>query len=269
MLLKPNFLLSVLKIAEQAGEYLNHFYARKLQIRKKLDNTPVTEADLFISQFLIQKLSNLTPKIPILSEESSYISLKEREGWKTYWLIDPLDGTQQFINRTGQFAVMISLIQDHRPVLGIIHCPIQQLTYYAIQGQGSYKQSNLKLIKLSPHFIDFERPIRIAVGSTKAEHKVRLILNPNYSYDFHICGSSGLKGCLVAEGVVDCYVRIGETGEWDTAAAEIILTEIGGGIFDSHFQPLTYNQRNSLINPDFVMVGYSQLDWRKIFQFNL
>ncbi|UXN34610.1 3'(2'),5'-bisphosphate nucleotidase CysQ [Avibacterium paragallinarum] len=268
MLLHSSLLQSVLMLAEQAGDHLNHFYSKNLQAELKADNTPVTEADLFVSQFLIEKLTALTPRLPVLSEESCKMPFVERQQWQTYWLVDPLDGTQQFINRTGNFSVLIALVHHNRPVLGVIHSPQSQSTYYAMQGSGAYKKTSHKTTALLPQPLDFTQPIRIAVGSHSAAKKVRSVLNPIFSYDFHIIGSSGIKSALVAEGAADCYVRLGETGEWDTAAAEIILAEMGGGIFDRHFQPLTYNQRETLVNPDFVMVANRQRNWHDVFQFN-
>ncbi|WP_265748355.1 MULTISPECIES: 3'(2'),5'-bisphosphate nucleotidase CysQ [unclassified Avibacterium] len=268
MLFDSSLLQSVLMIAEQAGHHLNRFYNKNLTSYIKADNTPVTEADLFVSQFLMEKLRALTPAYPVLSEEYCKIPFHERQQWQTYWLVDPLDGTQQFINRTGHFSVLIALVHHHRPVLGVIHCPQTKQTYYAAQGLGAYKKTTQKTTALNRQPVNLSQPIRIVVGSHSAKKKVRSILQPNFNYHFEIIGSSGIKSVKVAEGAADCYIRLGETGEWDTAAAEIILAEMGGKIFDRHFQPLTYNQRESLVNPDFVMVADAQLNWHNIFQFN-
>ncbi|ARU67544.1 3'(2'),5'-bisphosphate nucleotidase [Histophilus somni] len=269
--LKSRVLLEkVLQIAYQAGTHLNRFYdgTIEFQIKTKSDNTPVTNADLFVNQFLIEKLTALTPHIPVLSEENCQIPFSHRRQWSTYWLIDPLDGTQQFINRTDQFAVLIALVHQNRSILGIIHAPVLKQTYYALQGHGAYKQTEHYLQTLSAREIDLNHRVKIAVGSKSAAQKVRSVLNPNYQYEFITYGSSGLKTALVAEGSADCYIRLGQTGEWDTAAAEAILSEIGGGIRDTQFNALTYNKRPSLINPDFIMVSDIFADWKKIFQFN-
>ncbi|PJG84927.1 3'(2'),5'-bisphosphate nucleotidase CysQ [Conservatibacter flavescens] len=267
-ILSPRLLSDVLQIAETGGEYLRDFYTRSVQVQLKADNTPVTEADLFMSQFLSEKLTALTPDIPILSEESGHISVAERQQWPIYWLIDPLDGTQQFIERTGQFGILIALVQHNCPVLGLIHMPILQQTCYAIRGQGAYKKDVHGVQRLVPQPLDRAQRIKIAVGDGKMADKVRSILHKNIDYEFQIFGSSSLKSLLVAEGTSHCYVRLGNTGEWDTAAAEVILQEMGGGIFDPNFAPLTYNQRDTLINPHFVMTGCRQADWRQIFCFD-
>lgn len=254
----------VLTIAQEAGEHLLRFYSQKVKVQRKSDDTPVTEADLFVSHFLTEKLTALTPEIPILSEESADIPFAVRQQWKRYWLVDPLDGTQQFINHSGQFSVLIALIEDNQPILGVIHSPWLNKTYYAAKGQGAYKQEKGVVQILASNSFNENGMIRIAVGSKSAEKKVRSILNPNFQYQFYIYGSSGLKSTLVADNHVDCYIRLGQTGEWDTAAADILLAEIGGGIWDMDFNPLTYNQRATLINPDFIMVNHRLRDWKKI-----
>ena len=266
--LNEHLLNQVLLIAYQAGKHLQQFYQKQVHIQLKEDNTPVTEADLFVSQFLIEKLTALFPNVPVLSEENCHISFEERKNWKEYWLIDPLDGTQQFINRTEQFSVLITLVRKNKPVLSVIHAPILSTTYYAMDNFGAFKKQLDQVKKLTKNTINFDRPLQIAVGATTSQEKVRSILPKDFPCEFVVVGSSSLKSGLVAEGAVDCYVRLGQTGEWDTAGAEVLLGETHGAIFDSHFEPLTYNQRETLINPHFVMVGDQSLDWRSIFQFN-
>lgn len=264
----------VLSIAQQAGEHLKQFYTQNVEVAKKSDHTPVTEADLFVSRFLIDKLSALTPEIPILSEEHCNIPLATRQSWQQYWLIDPLDGTQQFIDKTDQFSVIITLVIDNQPRLGIIHAPILDKTYYAIEHQGAFliekgQVKSLTHLASASSCKDSQQSHRliIAVGSTNPRG-IREKIKADYEIAFLQYGSSSLKAGLVAEGICDCYIRLGATGEWDTAAAEILLKEVGGKIFDRHFQPLTYNQRASFINPDFVMVRNADYNWRDIFLFD-
>lgn len=266
--LNEHLLNQVLLIAYEAGKHLQQFYQKQVHVELKEDNTPVTEADLFVSQFLTEKLTALFPNVPVLSEENCHISFEERKNWKEYWLIDPLDGTQQFINRTDQFSVLITLVRKNKPVLSVIHAPILSITYYAMRDFGAFKKQLDQVKKLTKNTTNFDRPLRIAVGATTSQEKVRSILPKDFPCEFVVVGSSSLKSGLVAEGAVDCYVRLGQTGEWDTAGAEVLLAETHGAIFDSHFEPLTYNQRETLINPHFVMVGDQSLDWRSVFQFN-
>ncbi|TDQ56401.1 3'(2'),5'-bisphosphate nucleotidase [Mesocricetibacter intestinalis] len=266
MEIASQLLPSVLEIAARAGEHLKEFYRCEVKVRTKADNTPVTEADLFLSRFLIEQLSTLSPHLPVLSEENCDIPLERRRHWPSYWLIDPIDGTRQFINRTDQFSVMISLVCAHQPLLGVIHAPILGKTYYAVQGKGAFLQTDSGLRSLTPARSAPGHLIRIAVGSSD-ENKIQQSLRSPYNPDFIRYGSSGLKAGLVAEGCADCYVRLGNTGEWDTAAAEVILKETGGDIFDLHFQPLSYNLRESLVNPYFVM-GSAGFNWKNVFQFD-
>lgn len=265
-MLTSSLLQSVIHIAQQAGEHLRRFYAEPVNVQVKTDNTPVTEADLFVSGFLTEKLTALLP-LPVLSEEHCQIPLDERRQWARYWLIDPMDGTQHFIDGSGHFAVMIALMEADRPVLGVIHAPVLDCTYYAMQGDGAYKRQAEQIQRLQPRQLDLTQPLTIVVGSAKQVDKVRSILSENFQYRFQIFGSCGLKSALVAEGKADCYVRLGETGEWDTAVGELLLKETQGLVLDRHFQPLRYNQRPHFINPSFFMAADQQIDWQNILKF--
>ncbi|KAE9533387.1 3'(2'),5'-bisphosphate nucleotidase CysQ [Ursidibacter arcticus] len=266
--LTPQLLDAVLDIAHRAGEHLKAFYAKSVEIKIKADHTPVTEADLFISQFVIEQLQQLTPHIPIISEENCNIPLEERVQWQEYWLIDPLDGTQQFIDRTDQFSVVIALVQQNRPVLGVIHAPILHKTYYAMANYGAYlnEHNQLTRLRLCKKLAQSHR-LRITVGTSNSE-KIRQMVKPAYQIDFIQYGSSSLKAGLVAEGKADCYIRLGDTGEWDTAAAEVLLAELGGKIVDLQFVPLSYNQRQHFINPYFIVIGEGEYNWQTIFNLN-
>lgn len=255
----------IIKIAFEAGEHLKQFYARTVEIKIKSDHTPVTEADLFISQFLIQRLQQLTPNVPILSEECCDISFTERNQWQEYWIIDPLDGTQQFINRTDQFSIVIGLVQNNQPVLGVIYAPILNKLYFAMTGHGAFLQENGEIRPLVKRTFN-EQEMIVAVGSSFHSEKANQALIKGKA-EFLQYGSSSLKAGLVAEGVADCYIRFGDTGEWDTAVAEVLLQEVGGMIVDFDFSSLTYNQRETLINPYFLMVADKTQEWDKIFLF--
>lgn len=267
--LNQTLLTQVLDIAVQAGEHLKQFYARSVEIQIKPDHTPVTEADLFVSQFVIEQLQRLTPDIPVLSEEGKKLPLAERKQWQEYWIIDPLDGTQQFIDRTDQFSVVIGLVQQNRPVLGVIHAPILDKTYFAMQASGAFLRSNGNIQPLAPIRKTFAENHRLSVAmGASCSDKIRQSTLAPYQADFLTYGSCSLKAGLVAEGKADCYIRLGATGEWDTAVPEVILHEIGGGIMGLDFAPLSYNQRESLINPPFLMVGNRSLAWQSVFRFS-
>ncbi|QLB14153.1 3'(2'),5'-bisphosphate nucleotidase [Mannheimia granulomatis] len=263
--LNQTLLDTIIALAKEAGEHLKQFYARAVEITIKADDTPVTEADLFISQFITQRLQQLTPNVPVLSEESCDIPLTERHQWQEYWIIDPLDGTQQFINRTDQFSIVIGLVQENQPVLGVIYAPILDKLYFAMAGGGAFLQENGKIRPLVKSVFN-ENELVVAVGSRHHSEKANQALVKS-GVSFLQYGSSSLKAGLVAEGKADCYIRFGDTGEWDTAVAEVLLKEVGGAIFDFNFSPLTYNQRESLINPYFLMVADKKQEWDKIFLF--
>lgn len=258
-------------IVSEAGEHLRRFYQGNVEIQIKPDHTPVTEADLFLSQFLTERLLALTPDIPVLSEENCKIPFSERTHWQNYWLIDPLDGTQQFINRTDQFSVVVALVQKqngvNRPVVGIIHSPILGKTYIAMQNHGAFLIENGKKIDLRTRAKNRPNERLLITIGTSCNQAISDALQAPYRAEFVSYGSSSLKAGLVAEGKADCYIRLGDTGEWDTAAAEILLAELGGAIFSTDFQPLSYNQRETLINPHFIMVNNSQLAWQTMFRF--
>lgn len=261
---------NIIAIAKEAGEQLKQLYARSVAIKIKADCTPVTEADLIISQFLTERLKQLTPNIPVLSEEFCDIPFAERQQWQEYWIIDPIDGTQQFINRTGQFSVVIALVQKregrNQPVLGVIHAPVLNKTYFSMEGGGSFLQENGEIRPLVKPKRAENSPLIVTVGSDLHAEQARKAISA-LQIECVKYGSGSLKAGLVAEGKADCYIRFGDTGEWDTAVAEVLLNEMGGKIFDFHFSPLTYNQRESLINPYFVMVADGSTDWDKIFLF--
>ncbi|WHP47213.1 3'(2'),5'-bisphosphate nucleotidase CysQ [Mannheimia bovis] len=268
--LNQQLLDNIIALAKEAGEHLKQFYARSVEVKIKADDTPVTEADLFISQFLTTRLQQLTPDVPVLSEESCNIPLSERNQWQEYWIIDPLDGTQQFINRTDQFSIVIGLVQKrgekNQPVLGVIYAPIVDKLYFAMEASGAFLQEQDKIRPLVKAEQQAEKPLVIAVGSQIHADKVLQAMGGREA-QFLQYGSSSLKAGLVAEGQADCYIRFGDTGEWDTAVAEVLLNEVGGSVFDFNFAPLTYNQRETFINPYFVMVKNSLLNWDKIFLF--
>lgn len=269
--LERSLLEQVIAIAKEAGEHLKRFYAHSVEVKTKADSTPVTEADLFISQFLIERLQQLTPNVPVLSEESCDIPLSERCHWQEYWIIDPIDGTQQFINRTDQFSIVIGLMQKrgdkNRPVLGIIYAPMLDKLYFAMEANGAFLQKNGEIRPLIKTERMNKSMLTITVGSQAHATKTLKMMSKEYQATFLEYGSSSLKAGLVAEGKADCYIRFGDTGEWDTAVAEVLLNEIGGAIFDFNFSPLIYNCRESFINPYFIMVADNSLKWDKIFLF--
>ncbi len=231
----------------------------------KTDHTPVTSADIAAHQYLSQRLLELTPDIPVLSEEDCDISVQERQSWQTYWLIDPLDGTQEFISRSGDFATIIALVHNNKPIIGMIYGPKEEQLYWAVDGCGAYKESAGKEERISIHACT--QPLKnltVAVSRVQNPDNIRRRISAEIDLSLFALGSASLKGCLVAEGKADCYIRLGTTGEWDTAGTQCIVAEAGGRVLDLQLQKLTYNQRSTLKNPDFIILGDKNLPWQQI-----
>lgn len=254
-----------LKLAKDAGVEVMRFYQQgDFEEFIKEDDSPVTSADLAANKILVDALTELTPDIPIISEESAYLLLHERQHWQRYWLLDPIDGTGEFIAGSGDFAVNIALIEDNWPKIGVIHAPAHDVTYYAVSGGGAFKEENssVKQINVAPY--NGERPINVGVSRRQKIGMIEKYLSNDYQYAHFPLGSCSLKSCQIAEGITDCYLRIGPTGEWDTGAGQCILEAAGGTILDSEMKDLSYNKRDSLMNPDFIGIGNSKIPWQKI-----
>ncbi len=258
----PCILLTpALEIAITAGRRILEVYEAGFDVEVKKDLTPLTEADLAAHKVIEEGLSELTPSVPVITEESADIPFAERSRWRRYWLVDPLDGTREFIDRTGEFTVNIALIQDHKPVLGIIYAPVLGVYYYACQGQGAFKRE-----ATSDPFPIHVRPWtggKLTVASSRITHHGKHLdhyLEKLGEHEVIIMGGA-LKSCLVAEGKADLYARLGPTSEWDTAAAQCIVEEAGGHITDTAMQVLQYNRKEALLNPHFFVFGESDQDW--------
>lgn len=251
----------IIRIAAEAGRRILEIYHSGFSIEHKDDQSPLTAADTAAHHAICGALSRLTPKVPILSEESSLIPFAERKTWSQYWLVDPLDGTREFIKRNGEFTVNIALIKNHQPVLGVVHVPVTGITYHATSGTGAWKQSTTGVplkIKTRPTNI---KQITVAGSRSHGNDRQQKFFEKLGDVEVYAIGSS-LKFCLVAEGIVDIYPRFGPTSEWDTAAAQCIVEEAGGRVTDENFEPLRYNTKDSLLNPDFLVMGDKNFDWR-------
>ncbi len=266
MLDAPNIDLAALvepvqAIAQEAGRRILEVYAGSFSITEKADQSPVTEADLVAHSYLLRGLAELTPDIPVLSEEAPDVSFAERSRWEWLWLVDPLDGTREFIKRSDQFSVNIALIHHHEAVFGLILLPVVGICYRAYRGGGAYKQLTGARARRIQAARVCHYPARVVTsqgsyGTRRLQDYLRL-LGPHR----HFCLGGALKSCLIAEGEADLYPRFGPTGEWDTAAAQIIVEEAGGYLTDTQFRPLRYNARPVLINPDFFAFGDATHDW--------
>lgn len=264
-----------LESAKKAGvEVMKHYRDKSFTAELKADESPVTSADIAANDILMDQLRTLTPDIPIISEEVGTVSLAQRKNWSKYWLLDPIDGTGEFIIGSGDFAVNIALVENGWPSIGVIHAPDHHLTYYAQTHLGAFKEGNVQdvdkkeIIQSSYqiHVADYQekRRIKVAISRRQQLHLMGQYLNDEYDYDHVALGSCSLKNCLIAEGGADCYLRVGVTGEWDTGASQCILEQAGGTIINSEFNPLTYNTRESLLNPDFLSLGNQNIPWQDV-----
>jgi len=255
-----NLLPRVKELAIEAGNKILEIYQSDFAIRTKDDKTPLTDADMAAHKIIIEGIVNLSPDIPALSEESGNIDFSVRKNWETYWLIDPLDGTKEFINRNGEFTVNIALIHEHKPILGVIYAPVKGLLYYAGKNLGAYK-SELPNDAVKINSKKVSGTILSIVGSRSHGGVImNEFLAKLHDAKILTMGSS-LKSCLVAEGTADIYPRFGPTSEWDTAAAQCIVEEAGGKICTIDTKPLLYNTKESLLNPYFLVIGDPGYAW--------
>jgi len=264
---QPQQLLqAVNEISLRACEAIIAVYNSDFAIEHKDDKSPLTAADMASHHSICNDLRALTPDIPVLSEESADLSYAERKSRTTYWLVDPLDGTREFIKRNGEFTVNIALIHQHKPVLGAVFVPVTGTGYFASIDSGAYKVAN----GLSPvpiHTRATSRNQIIVAGSRSHgnEQQDKFIESLGPGTEVLTIGSS-LKFCLLAEGKLDIYPRFGPTSEWDTAAAQCIVEQAGGLVTDMQFRPLQYNMKDSLLNPDFLVVADRGFNWRSYFK---
>ena len=246
--LNQDLLDAVKIIGEGAGQAILEIYQQEdVQVQTKSDHSPLTQADLASHNIINQALKKLTPEIPILSEEGE----KLESDIKTFWCVDPLDGTKEFIKRNGEFTVNIALIVDHLPVLGVVHIPVANETFLAMKGDGAKKIKDHQIHNLSIQSDKTRQPPIFAVSRSHLNEKTKAFIDLHQART--VQAGSSLKLTLLAEGKADAYPRFGPTSLWDMAAGHAILKETGGEIFTLDYQPLVYNV-NKILNPDLVAV---------------
>ncbi len=276
-------LIQLLKIVKKAGERVCHIYImyKDFQIELKEDETPITIADKESNEIITKSLTELFPEIPILSEEGIIYSYEERKNWNYFWLIDPLDGTKEFILKNGQFTVAVALVEKENPILGIIYLPVDDTFFFAVKGFGAYRLEG-RIINEELSSIDelLKHALKLPIIEKRNENKVKVVVSRsrfseetkqfvktlrNFYKDVEIVpvGGSLLKFCLLSEGSADIYPRLGSpVAEWDAAAGQIILEEAGGKVIDLTTQkPITYNKEKLKIPPFIAQ--------KKDFEFNI
>ena len=250
---RTDLLDPVIDIATTAGDAIMQIYERDFDVELKDDRTPLTEADRASHEIIIEGLARLTEVLPVLSEESAEHDIEARREWDRFWLVDPLDGTKEFIKRNGEFTVNIALIEQHKPVLGVVSAPALGVVYAGETSSGAFREQNGRREPIGVQR-PAKDPLRVVGSRSHANPELAAFLDTLGPHELKPMGSS-LKICLVAEGQADLYPRLGPTSEWDTAAAEAVLISAGGSMMDLTGQPLSYNARESLLNPHFLAIG--------------
>jgi 3'(2'), 5'-bisphosphate nucleotidase len=251
---------AVCEIARAAGRAILEVYARDFTVEHKSDDSPLTEADRVAHAIILRGLADLDHAIPVLSEESGPADQALRRGWSRYWLVDPLDGTKEFVKRNGEFTVNIALVVDGRAELGAVDAPVLDRLYFGALALGAWRADG----GAAPHAIGVRKtaasPVRVVGSRSHPSPELAGYLAGLGPHEITDMGSS-LKICLIAEGAADVYPRLGPTSEWDTAAAQAILESAGGRMIDLAGRPLRYNSKDDLLNPHFLAFGDQQRDW--------
>jgi len=231
----------------------------------KDDNSPLTEADLAANRILVERLKALTPDVPILSEESKQAPWSERKQWNELWIVDPLDGTREFLKRNGEFTVNVALVRDHEPVLGVVYAPALNRWYFASIEDGAWRQDDQREpVRIEAGQKQFDRPWQVVGSRSHNTREVEDFVARLGSAEFVAMGSS-LKLCLVADGSADIYPRLGPTCEWDTCAAQAVVEAAGGRVVDAQTgESLTYNAREEVLNPWFIVCREPDQAWFEV-----
>ncbi len=246
-------------MSRRAGEAILEIYDNvDGEVSYKADDSPLTAADLASHRILTAALAELTPEVPVLSEEGASMAYEERRGWHRFWLVDPLDGTKEFIKRNGEFTDNVALIEDGVPILGVVHAPTLERTYLAARGVGAWRRDGdeRREIRAAGRGAD---ELVVVASRSHAGPELRAFLAELPSHRLASMGSS-LKLCLVADGEADLYPRIGPTMEWDTGAAHAVVRAAGGRVIDTEGNELAYNKEN-LLNPYFLVLGERAVPW--------
>lgn len=260
-----SLLPDVLRLVGAAGTAILEVYGADHGVEYKSDASPLTRADSAAHEILFAGLRQLTPEIPVLSEESTAEHAPDvRHAWSDYWLIDPLDGTKEFISRNGEFTVNVALIRNHRPVLGVVAAPVLDVVYYGVEGVGAFVTEAHGDARPLQVRRPAANPLVIVGSRSHRGDSLESVLARIGPHEMRPMGSS-LKLCLVAGGTADFYPRLGPTSEWDTAAAQAVVEAAGGAVTQLDGKPLRYNERDTLLNPHFLVFGDADRDWHKLF----
>jgi 3'(2'), 5'-bisphosphate nucleotidase len=251
----------VIALAQDAAAAILGIYDSEFAVEHKDDDSPLTAADLAAHRCIVAGLSRITPEIPVLSEESAHeVATAQRRGWTRLWLVDPLDGTREFVKRNGEFTVNIALIEDGVAVFGVVQAPVTGVLWHGGAGLGACvrEHGQERALRVRSPAV---APLRVAASRSHRDARTQAFIERMGEVEPVGLGSS-LKFCRIAEGALDVYPRFGPTSEWDTAAGQCVLEGAGGALFDPQGRPFRYNQRDRILNGDFVALGDTTLPWR-------
>jgi 3'(2'), 5'-bisphosphate nucleotidase len=251
---------AVIAIARDAAAAILVVYENAFEVEHKSDSSPLTAADLAAHRIIVDGLERLTPDWPILSEEAADIPWETRRHWTRYWLVDPLDGTREFVKRNGEFTVNIALIEQGVAVFGVVLAPIGGALWHGVAGEEAYRRDGDTDILLRTR-APATGTLRVAASRSHRDARTEALLARIGDAQTLGLGSS-LKFCRIADGALDVYPRFGPTSEWDTAAAQCVLEAAGGAVLAPDGRAFRYNQRPTLLNGDFIALGDPQLPWR-------
>lgn len=251
----------IIVLAREAARRILAIYENEFAVEHKDDKSPLTAADLAAHHCIVEGLERLTPDIPVLSEESAEdVPAIVRRQWRRMWLVDPLDGTREFVKRNGEFTVNIALIDDGTAVLAVVQAPVSGALWHAQRGLNAFRRDGDSDVPLQTR-APATSPLRIAASRSHRDPRTEAMMQRIGDVEAVPLGSS-LKFCRLAEGGMDVYPRFGPTSEWDTAAGQCVLEAAGGVVIDPQGRPLRYNQRDTILNGDFIALGDPALPWR-------
>jgi len=258
----------LIALTRRAGAAILEIYRTDFDVETKSDESPLTQADLAAHRIIAAGLGELTPDIPLLSEESSPPEFAVRQSWSRYWLVDPLDGTREFVNRNDEFTVNIALIDGHRAVFGVVGVPAQDLVYTGdLESAVALRHAADGTTRLEGRARDDGAPLVVVAsrshGGERLEDYLGRLRQSFGEVERTPVGSS-LKLCILAEGRADLYPRLGPTSEWDIAAAHAVLEAAGGALWAVGGEPLTYNRKESFLNPEFFAAADAAYPWRSV-----
>lgn len=255
---------ALIALAEKAGVAIMDIYHTDFDVEAKADESPLTQADLAAHRIIVEGLAQLTPDIPVFSEESDPPDFEIRQQWSRYWLVDPLDGTKEFVNRNGEFTVNIALIDNHQPVFGVVAVPVQSVVYTGDQTEGAFRYAAGEVEPITGRKRNDADPLVVVAsrshGGERLE-KYMAALSATFGEVVRTPVGSSLKLCILAEGRADFYPRLGPTSEWDIAAAHAVLSAAGGSVWAADGSALTYNRKSSVLNPEFFAVADRKYPW--------